>query len=370
MLRAIIVDDEELSVKRLKRILSESGEFGVCHTFLNPLEAYEFMKTNQVDVAFLDISMPDINGMKLSNCLLDLDSSIQIVFVTGYDEYAVQAFEMNALDYLLKPVTVERVNKTLGKINKKQRAAAVEPILTALFFNGLKVYQGDQNEAHVKLRSPKTEELLAFLVYKGAVSREEIIDTLWNGLEPEKAGKNLNSTLYYIRKAISASKTEDCILAGRSEIRIDESGIHCDLYEFERLLKAIRLAPACRAELAELFKQAEALYTGPLLKGKSYDWASEKRRRIEQDYIELLELAARFYLEGHEAHLSLHYYSEILKLDALREDISYKLIRLYVELGRTHEAIREYRKLEELLQQELGMKPGLPMTELFMKLKH
>lgn len=98
MLRAIIVEDEELSVKRLKRIVSDSGEIGVCDTLLNPLEAYEYVKTNPIDIAFLDISMPEINGMRLSSRLLDLDDSIDVVFVTGYDEYAVQAFDMNALD--------------------------------------------------------------------------------------------------------------------------------------------------------------------------------------------------------------------------------------------------------------------------------
>jgi two-component system LytT family response regulator len=127
MLRAIIVDDEELSVNRLKRILSESGEIEICHTFLNPLEAYEFVKKNAIHIAFLDISMPEIDGMRLSSLLLDLDASIDVVFVTAYDDYAVQAFDLSALDYLMKPVTSQRMTKTLDKIIKRHRSAAVEP---------------------------------------------------------------------------------------------------------------------------------------------------------------------------------------------------------------------------------------------------
>jgi two-component system LytT family response regulator len=127
MLRAIIVDDEELSVNRLKRILFESGEIEICHTFLNPLEAYEFVKANPIHIAFLDISMPEIDGMRLSSLLFDLDASIDIVFVTAYDNYAIQAFDMSALDYLMKPVTSQRMSKTLDKIIKRHRSAAVEP---------------------------------------------------------------------------------------------------------------------------------------------------------------------------------------------------------------------------------------------------
>ncbi|MEX2461582.1 MAG: response regulator transcription factor [Paenibacillaceae bacterium] len=126
MLRAIIVDDEELSVSRLERILSESGDIEICHTFLNPVEAYEFVKKNPIHIAFLDISMPEIDGMRLSSLLLDLDSSIGVVFVTAYDNYAVQAFDMSALDYLMKPVTAQRMSKTLDKIIRRHRSAAVE----------------------------------------------------------------------------------------------------------------------------------------------------------------------------------------------------------------------------------------------------
>lgn len=127
MLRAIIVDDEQLSVNRLKRILSESGEIEICHTFLNPMEAYEYVKANPIQLAFLDISMPEIDGMRLSTLLLDLDTSIDVVFVTAYDDYAVQAFDMSALDYLMKPVTAQRMSKTLDKIIRRHRGVATQP---------------------------------------------------------------------------------------------------------------------------------------------------------------------------------------------------------------------------------------------------
>jgi two-component system LytT family response regulator len=132
MLRVIIVDDEELSVNRLKRILSESGEIEICHTFLNPLEAYEFVKANPIHIAFLDISMPEIDGMRLSSLLTDLDASIDIVFVTAYDDYAVQAFDISALDYLMKPVTAQRMSKTLDKIIQRNRSTAARPSLEVI----------------------------------------------------------------------------------------------------------------------------------------------------------------------------------------------------------------------------------------------
>lgn len=363
MLRAIIVDDEELSVKRLKRILSQSGEIEVYETFQDPTVAYEFVKTNPVDVAFLDISMPETNGMKLSSLLHELDESIDVVFVTGYDEYALQAFELSAVDYLLKPVTAQRLSKTLDKIKKMNRRATAEPTIEVLLFNGLKIYRRTKDREPIKLRSPKTEELFALLVSKGTVSRDEIIDTLWSGLEPEKAWKNLNSTLYYIRKAIGSS----CITASRNEIGIKESHIYCDLYEFDRLLKQIRQGSERHLQW---FSQAETLYTGALLQGKAYDWASGKTRRLEQDFIGMLELAARFHLEQNQLHQSLYYFEELIKLDPLREDIHHEIIQLYIELGRINEAYQWYEQLEETLLQELGTTPDPLLKALIMKRKN
>ncbi|CAG7645012.1 Protein-glutamate methylesterase/protein-glutamine glutaminase [Paenibacillus solanacearum] len=365
MLRAIIVDDEELSVKRLKRLLSESKDIETCHTFMNPLEAYEYAKSSPVDVAFLDISMPELDGMALSGLLLDLDNAMDIVFVTGHDEYALQAFDASALDYLLKPVTAERLDKTLAKIRKNRGYTAAEPALSVFLFNGLRLCRSRKGQETIRLRSPKTEELFAFLMFRRAISREEIVDTLWSDLETDKALKNLNSTLYYIRKAIGSGQTGDCIEAGRHEIRIAESSLYCDLYEFERLLKQIRSAPE---PSADLFKRAEVLYTGEFLKGKSYEWASEQTRRLEQDYIELLEAAARFHIGIHQPQQSLRYFCEILKLDAIREDISHEVIRLYTELGRKHEAFQQYRLLEQSLQQELGTRPDPRVEDFIMKL--
>ncbi|QHT59377.1 response regulator [Paenibacillus lycopersici] len=357
MLTAMIVDDEELSVKRLSRLLLESGEFGECHSFLQPSEAYEFAKTNRIDIAFLDIAMPKMDGMTLSGKLRELDDSIQLVFATGYGDYAVQAFDISALDYLLKPVTAERLNRTLGRIDKKRSGA---PSLRVQLLNELKIYNRDRQAAPIKLRSPKTEELFAFLLCKRSVSREEIIETLWTDMETEKALKNLNSTLYYIRQAIDADKIGSVMHAGKTEIRMEENGIDCDLYRFERLLKQIRSEPE-RAD--QLLRQAEALYAGELLKGKTFEWITPIRRRLEQQYMEQLEAAYRRRLANDRPLDSLHDLGVILKLDPLREDIHHEVIRLQLELGNRNEALRQYHRLEQLLQQELGTKPDYRLKE-------
>lgn len=134
MIRAIIVDDEPLSVRRLKHLLAAYEELEICGAFLTPREAYEYVRVNSIQAAFLDISMPEVDGMSLSRLLLECDPSLSVIFVTGYDDYAVQAFEVNALDYLMKPVTEQRLARTWEKIKEKYRdhASVEEPAATGL----------------------------------------------------------------------------------------------------------------------------------------------------------------------------------------------------------------------------------------------
>lgn len=362
MLTAMIVDDEALSVQRLHRLLAANSEIGTCHAFLNPREAYSFARENRIDVAFLDISMPEVDGMTLSSLLHALDESMHLVFVTGYSEYAVQAFDAHAVDYLLKPVTTARLSRTLDRIVRRNRANQVTaPAVEARLFGGLTIHGRGRDSQPIKLRSPKTEELFAYLVCKGTVSRDEIIETLWSGLELANAWKNLNTTLYYIRKTIDNGESRSIVLTGRTEIRIDAGGIICDLYEFEYRMKQIRLVPD---PPEKQLRQAEALYTGKLLAGKGYHWSEEIANKAERDYIEIMEKLAKRCLAQDKPTESLAYFNRILALDADREDIHYEAIRLYGQLGNKQEALRRYRSIKELLQEKHGIRPD-PKIEAF-----
>jgi two-component system, LytTR family, response regulator len=178
MLRALIVDDEELAVERIKMILNEIAEIEIGHTFLNPWEAYEYAKMNPIDIAFLDISMPEINGMRLSSLLLHLNPSIDVVFVTGYDNYAVQAFEMSALDYLLKPVTAQRMSKTLDKIRRRHRSEANEPSMEVFRRDPHKAVSSDSDDSSDKTLQPIANPHVETLTKREA----EILYVLFEGL--------------------------------------------------------------------------------------------------------------------------------------------------------------------------------------------
>ncbi|MCP5117712.1 MAG: response regulator, partial [bacterium] len=112
-IRTMIVDDERLARQRIRRLLSTEADIELLAECASALEASEVLRQNQVDLLFLDIQMPRMDGFDLL-ASLDQDHPPVVVFVTAYDEHALRAFEVHAFDYLLKPFDSERFSRTLA----------------------------------------------------------------------------------------------------------------------------------------------------------------------------------------------------------------------------------------------------------------
>ncbi len=119
MLTAIVIDDEHFAREELCELLQESQQVEVIAQAPNAIEGLKLINSLKPDAVFLDIEMPLISGIELL-AMLDPDHMPAIVFVTAFDQYAIQAFEDNAFDYLLKPVDPKRLNKSIQRLIKNQ----------------------------------------------------------------------------------------------------------------------------------------------------------------------------------------------------------------------------------------------------------
>ena len=115
MLRAYIVDDERLAIERLTRLLDATGRVRVAGSTTDPETALAELRDRDVDVLFLDIQMPGLTGFDLVE---RLERDLPVIFTTAYDRYALDAFAVNSIDYLLKPIESERLERALDKLTR------------------------------------------------------------------------------------------------------------------------------------------------------------------------------------------------------------------------------------------------------------
>lgn len=231
-MKIIVVDDEELALKYLKKKIKKIKPESEIIAFCNPNEAYQYMKNNNVHIAFLDIEMYGISGIELAKKLKELHKDICIIFVTGFSQYAVEAFEIHASGYLLKPPTEEAIKRELDFACKSLNIIDNDVHIRIQTFGGFEVFV---DGVQVQFNRAKSKELLAYLVdRKGAgATTAELAAVLWEDREYDRATKNYFQTI--VVDMISSLKNvnaDKIILKKRNNISVDINKFECDYYNF------------------------------------------------------------------------------------------------------------------------------------------
>ncbi len=127
-LKCVIIDDEPLAIELIKQYAEKFPALEITHTFLNAIAGAEYLRKGSTDLLFLDIQMPDINGLQL---LRSLKEPPIVIFTTAYAQFALEAFELDVLDYLLKPIEFDRFEKAISKAAQYYKFKKGEPDVVA-----------------------------------------------------------------------------------------------------------------------------------------------------------------------------------------------------------------------------------------------
>jgi DNA-binding LytR/AlgR family response regulator len=114
--KCLIIDDEPLAINIIKNYLEQIENFELANSFTNPIDGLNFLKNNTIDVIFLDINMPVLDGI---NFIKSLENPPLVIITSAYDKFAIETYELDVLDYLVKPIEFPRFMKSLNKINKR-----------------------------------------------------------------------------------------------------------------------------------------------------------------------------------------------------------------------------------------------------------
>lgn len=274
-MRIAAVDDETHALERFERMVSNVTELSLCGLFETGEQLLAYLRENPLDAVFLDIEMPGINGLQLSEQIQNLNENIEIIFVTAFNQYAVDAFEVQAMDYIMKPLTEERLGKTIRRLLKTNRTATRPGKPFIQCFGEFEVFL---NGEVMTWKNSKAKEVLAFLVHKNGVpvSWEKISAAVWPDYNSEKAQTNFHATTYLLRKRLAEAGLSQILESVRGNYRIVTDKVDCDAYQLEEIIKKNQMK---RKEDTRLLEQP--VQKG-YMEGSGYDWAYPRAAELDE----------------------------------------------------------------------------------------
>lgn len=363
MYKAIAVDDETNALDRFVRLAHAELRISSLATFTQGKDAIEYNRNNCVDIAFLDIDMPEISGIRLAGKLQQDNPYINIVFITAYDHYALEAFQVHAVHYLLKPIGESDIKELMDLLDLKRNMPRVQTKGTRLMvkcFGAFECYS-DNNGVRIQFRTVKAEELFALLLqFNGAaIHKEYILDQLWSDASPKKAINNFRVTCTYLRKALNDKGYSDILCRDKESYWINMERIDCDVQKFQALAGSI----AEEKSYNEL-DQAVQLYTSFYLGDKTYEWAIRHRQWLDNEYKRIQFLLAEEDKKQQRFPLICKRMKDVLVMDPFEEEAIFRYVWAKVEIGEVTAAKVEYQKFKKILWKEFELMPSAELTQL------
>lgn len=230
-MKLICVDDVERVVKYTVSLCKSLPHVEEARGFTRSREALEWVQTNPVDVALLDIDMPDMNGLKLAAQIKQAKPDCAVIFLTAFAQYALDSYAVHPTGYLLKPVNKEALAREVAYAHSRMPQKAHDHIEVQTF-GGFEILVDGET---LRFRRAKSKELLAFLVDQQGkgVTRREIFSALWeDGEYNHSQQKYLDVIIRGLRDALAAGGVEDILEVKSGFLRICPEKFSCDLYRF------------------------------------------------------------------------------------------------------------------------------------------
>lgn len=372
MMKAIMVDDELLALELLEKQVEAVDGIEVVGKYTRPGPSLEILKKEKVHVAFLDIQMPEMNGLDLADKMLEINPQLLIVFITAYNKYAVEAFELSAIDYLIKPIRATRLNKTIERLKKELKLMKVmaleqKPETLRIQTKGYLSFEVEKdNFKPITWRTSKAQELFIYLLgNEGSfVEKDLLAEMLWENKDLDSGISLLYTTVYNIRKALRPY-TEHFKIHNRTDgYLLELTNVDVDVTTWLKEIKAITCNDTLSTEKCEtlLFE-----YDGTYLAQHDYIWLERTRQYIAKVWLDKANQVVAYYVAQDEIESAIRMLQRMIDLLPTEEKNYLDTMKLYERLGNIDVVKDYYYKLTEVLHTELGVKPNPEINEWYQK---
>jgi len=227
-MRILLVDDEKLQLLRLKNACEKVIPGNELLSYTNPVKALKETENAKIDIAFLDIEMPGLNGIALAKKLKGVNPKINIIFVTAYNNYAMEAMKMHASGYVSKPVSIDKVKEEVEGLRFPVELEPTKKLQIKCFGNFELFFQAKP----LRFSYSKSKELFAYLVDRegSAININELNAVLWE----EDHKSYLRNLIADIQKTLRSVGCADVFVKSHNGYSIDVDKVDCDAYEYKK----------------------------------------------------------------------------------------------------------------------------------------
>ena len=274
-MKAICVDDENMVLEYTISQCRELAGIDEAAGFTNPLEALKWVEDNPVDIAILDIDMPEMNGLVLAKKIKEKRPETAVIFLTAYSEYALDAFSVRATGYLLKPINQERLEEEVEYAISSRKAQPESRIAVRTFGNFEVLVDGKM----VAFHRAKAKELLAYLVDRqgSSTTRPDIFAALWeDSLYDHSMQKQLDVVIRSLKDTLREYGISEIFEMKSGFIRIRPELFDCDLYRF--LKGDVQAVNSYRGEYMNLYSWAQ-ISEASLAQKQNFSFNGGNRRK-------------------------------------------------------------------------------------------
>lgn len=372
-MRIVLVDDEALPLTRLRKLLEKSSvpEIEIVGEYTDSLKIIEEIQTLQPNVVFLDIVMPDMDGLALGEKIQELLPDVEIVFTTGFDQYAIDAFNLHAIDYLLKPVQMARLEKTLERLeNLYDKFKKIRNKHTVIeLFGGLNVVTPDGQRQIMKWRTSKAKELFAYMLdhRDEIIYRDTILELFWPESDIDKASKQLYTAIYTIRKTLKDYGLDGVQISSpllNSGYKLLVQNVVVDV---EQWLSNLKTLPPIQQTTVDEHEKVFQMYTGNYLGDCDYLWAEGERERLRRVWLHHAHQLSEFYIKNENYLAAIKVQEKVQALFSDEEENYFTLMKLYDLLNNAAAVEEQYWLLKKALQEYLAVEPSEEIEEWYQR---
>lgn len=236
-MKILCMDDEWLALQSIDTIVKKAYPEAETTSLSTKSEVFKYLESNEPSVAFLDIHMAGIDGITLAKKIKKQYPLCNIVFTTGFTDHFQDAFELSASDYLMKPITKEKIQHAMDSLRNPLPRNVKDHKLYIQCFPSFDLFIDGELATDIK---NKVKELFAFIVDKAGatVSNGEILETLWE----ENSDANLRIARKQLTDYLASKGLEDVLIKAWGKIAIDRKKVKCDYFDYlDGKAKAINL---------------------------------------------------------------------------------------------------------------------------------